>query len=62
MVAARAAMDDEGGRPFDHAVAIGHQPASFDVEIDLGTANPGAHAILSPDDAAEFNPARAGNA
>jgi hypothetical protein len=46
VIAARSAMDHQGRRPLHHAVAVGHQPAPLDVEVDLGPANPGAHAIL----------------
>src|SRR3954469_1132972 len=39
MVAAGAAVEDEGDRLLDHAGAVGDEPRTFDVEPDLRAAN-----------------------
>jgi len=46
VVRAGAAMDQEAGRPLAHRAAVRHQPGAVDVEIDLGVADTGAHAVV----------------
>ncbi|HAQ23590.1 MAG TPA: hypothetical protein DCR10_08575, partial [Acidimicrobiaceae bacterium] len=36
MVATRSTMQQKQDRPFDHPVAIGHEPRTVDVKVDLG--------------------------
>jgi hypothetical protein len=44
MISTGAAMNEEGHGPLAHRGALGHQPRSFHVEVDLGITNLRAHA------------------
>src|SRR3546814_107312 len=48
MVAARPAVDHEGGRLLPHPRPVRNQPGAVDVEVDLGIADLRAHRPRSP--------------
>ncbi len=45
VIAAGAAVDHKGDRLLAHDAAIRHQPHAFDIEVDLGIAELGAHPL-----------------
>ena len=47
VVTARAAVDNEGGRPFGHAGAIRHQAHALHIEIEFGVTDGCVHAAES---------------